>query len=429
MRTLAPPSSLVPPSEAAAALKARAVPNAAGFFFTLPFALSRLPPDNHRHIDLWEPERHMKRYLVGGAVRDELLGLPVKDRDWVVVGATPEEMLAQGFRQVGADFPVFLHPDSNEEYALARTERKQGHGYHGFTVYSAPDVTLEDDLRRRDLTVNAMARDDSGELVDPFDGQSDLSARRLRHVSPAFAEDPLRILRTARFAARFAPLGFRVADDTLVLMQDMVKAGEVDHLVPERVWQELQRAVHEQSPATFFRVLQQTGALAVLIPELVDATAFDHALTALNCIHQKHGSTDARYAALLSALPEAAIAVRARAMKAPNDCRDLAVLAGRLTPVLNDLISDRAPEPCLQFLEQADAWRKPERFSRLLMVLGCCPDQSPDRAELLAQLQQAREATAEVDSRELMAQGHKGKALGAAIRNERLQRIQALLNR
>ncbi|SDW11967.1 multifunctional CCA tRNA nucleotidyl transferase/2'3'-cyclic phosphodiesterase/2'nucleotidase/phosphatase [Marinobacter mobilis] len=371
----------------------------------------------------------MKCYLVGGAVRDELLGLSVKDRDWVVVGATPEEMLAQGFRQVGADFPVFLHPDSNEEYALARTERKQGHGYHGFTVYSAPDVTLEDDLRRRDLTVNAMARDETGALVDPFDGQSDLSARRLRHVSPAFAEDPLRILRTARFAARFAPLGFRVADDTLALMQDMVKAGEVDHLVPERVWQELQRALHEQSPTTFFSVLQQTGALSVLIPELAEAAAFKHALTALECIHHRDGGTDARYAALLSGLSEANILARTRAMKAPNDCRDLATLTGRLTPVLTNLISHRTPETCLQFLEQADAWRKPERFSRLLLVLGCCPDQSPERAELLAQLQQAQEATAVVDSRELMAQGHKGKALGAAIRNERLHRLQTLLNR
>ncbi|SFM78462.1 multifunctional CCA tRNA nucleotidyl transferase/2'3'-cyclic phosphodiesterase/2'nucleotidase/phosphatase [Marinobacter zhejiangensis] len=381
----------------------------------------------------------MKCYLVGGAVRDDLLGLPIKDRDWVVVGATPEDMLGRGFRQVGADFPVFLHPDSNEEYALARTERKQGHGYHGFSVYSAPDVTLEDDLRRRDLTVNAIARDEAGQLVDPFDGQADLNAKLLRHVSPAFAEDPLRILRTARFAARFAPLGFKVADDTMTLMQGMVADGEVDHLVPERVWQELQRALHEQSPATFFQVLYETGALAVLIPELADAAILEDALSALACIHAGNGATDARFAALLLPLPEPQIDARARAMKAPNDCRDLAVLASRLAPALAELGGDEsgdescddgddeAAEAMLQFLEQADAWRKPERFTRLLHVLGCRPGHDPAPATRLDQLRQAQAKTAVVDSRELMAQGHAGKALGAAIRNERLQRIQTLL--
>ncbi len=242
----------------------------------------------------------METYLVGGAVRDELLGLPVKDRDWVVVGATPEDMLARGFKQVGADFPVFLHPKTREEYALARTERKQGRGYHGFEVYSAPDVTLEDDLRRRDLTINAMAKSDTGELVDPFHGRDHLAARQLHHVSSAFAEDPLRILRTARFAARFAPQGFTVAGETMALMRDMVRSGEVGHLVPERVWQEIQRALMEQSPTTFFDVLQACGALAVLIPELEQPSTLARAMTALQCCQAHDWPLEVRFAALLS---------------------------------------------------------------------------------------------------------------------------------
>ena len=235
----------------------------------------------------------MQAYLVGGAVRDELLGLEVKDRDWVVVGATPKEMLANGFKQVGADFPVFLHPRTREEYALARTERKQGRGYHGFTVYSAPDVTLEQDLKRRDLTINAMAKAENGDLVDPFEGRRDIEDRKLRHVSEAFAEDPLRILRTARFAARFHPLGFSVCDQTMALMKRMVDSGEVDHLVPERVWQEFQRALHEQAPEAFFEVLRDCGALEVLIPELASEKVFQLAMAALGCVHRRlHAETE-----------------------------------------------------------------------------------------------------------------------------------------
>ena len=208
----------------------------------------------------------MQVYLVGGAVRDELLGLPVKERDWVVVGATPQQMVDLGFRPVGKDFPVFLHPETGEEYALARTERKSGHGYHGFTVYTAPDVTLEDDLVRRDLTVNAMAEDEHGQVIDPHGGQRDLAARVLRHVSPAFAEDPVRILRLARFAARFHD--FTVAEETLALMRQMVDDGEVDHLVAERVWQELARGLMEARPSRMFEVLRACGALVRLLPEL-----------------------------------------------------------------------------------------------------------------------------------------------------------------
>ena len=212
----------------------------------------------------------MRIYLVGGAVRDRLLGKPVVDRDHVVVGATPEELVELGYKPVGRDFPVFLHPDTREEYALARTERKSGRGYQGFAFHAAPDVTLEQDLERRDLTINAMAEDEDGAVIDPFGGRRDLQARLLRHVSPAFAEDPVRILRIARFAARFAPLGFHVADDTLALLRGMVEAGEATDLVPERVWQETLRALAEPSPGSFVRVLRDCGALAVLFPE-VDA--------------------------------------------------------------------------------------------------------------------------------------------------------------
>src|ERR687895_1625678 len=207
----------------------------------------------------------MKAYVVGGAVRDELLGLTLQDKDHVVVGATPEEMVAQGFKPVGQDFPVFLHPQTHEEYALARTERKSGRGYKGFTVHAAPDVTLEDDLRRRDLTINAMAKAADGTLIDPFGGRKDLEAGVLRHVSEAFAEDPVRILRVARFAARF---GFRVADETLALMKRMVDSGEADYLVPERVWQEFARGLAEPHPERMFEVLESSGFLKKVFPEL-----------------------------------------------------------------------------------------------------------------------------------------------------------------
>ena len=210
----------------------------------------------------------MQVYLVGGAVRDHLLGRPVKDNDWVVTGATPEDMIKLGYEQVGADFPVFLHPETHEEYALARTERKSGKGYQGFVCDFSSGVTLEDDLLRRDLTINAMAQADDGSIIDPHNGQADLEARLLRHVSPAFQEDPLRVLRVARFAARFADAGFSVAPETLTLMKTMVEAGELEHLVAERVWTETQRALLEDQPAVYFQVLRECGALAAWFPEL-----------------------------------------------------------------------------------------------------------------------------------------------------------------
>lgn len=364
----------------------------------------------------------MQAYLVGGAVRDELLGLEVKDRDWVVVGATPNEMLANGFKQVGADFPVFLHPRTREEYALARTERKQGRGYHGFSVYSAPDVTLEQDLKRRDLTINAMAKTEGGDLVDPFHGRNDIEDRKLRHVSEAFAEDPLRILRTARFAARFRPLGFSVCDQTMGLMQSMVDTGEVDHLVPERVWQELQRALHEKAPEAFFEVLRDCGALSVLIPEIAPPRAFSLAMAALRCVHnQAAADTEERFAALLSPLDESVAVARAKALKAPNDCQNLARLVTVFTPQIRN-INPQHPEAgvLLDLLDQADFWRRPERFSQLLSVLECALSGESDPLNLV---RTASEAATGVDPKALLAQGYEGKELGSAIRAERLKRI------
>ena len=369
----------------------------------------------------------MQTYLVGGAVRDELLGIDVKDRDWVVVGATPDEMLAKGFKQVGADFPVFLHPRTREEYALARTERKQGRGYHGFSVYSAPDVTLEEDLKRRDLTINAMARDECGELVDPFHGLEDLQARQLRHVSPAFAEDPLRILRTARFAARFRPMGFEVHPDTMTLMRQMVAEGEVDHLVPERVWQEIQRALHEQEPGTFFEVLRDCGALPVLIPELSDDDRLAEALAALRRVAQQDTSTEQRFAAVLLPLSAEQAVTRSEAMKAPNDCRDLARLTCHFKTALADLSSteDSIASALLELLDHADLWRREARFEALAQVLDhALPDDLRTRVKAL---QIAARAAVGVNPRELLAQGFKGKALGEAIRAERLKRIEQAL--
>ena len=371
----------------------------------------------------------MDIYLVGGAVRDDLLGLPVRDRDWVVTGATPDEMLKQGYKQVGADFPVFLHPTTHEEYALARTERKNGHGYHGFTVYSAPDVTLEDDLKRRDLTINAIAKATDGALIDPFQGQKDLESRQLCHVSDAFTEDPLRILRTARFAARLQPLGFGVADQTMALMTNMSRAGEVDHLVPERVWQEIQRALHENEPGTFFTVLRDCGALESLIPELAsDPTAFESSITSLRCTHQRNLDTGARFAALLSPLAsmkQGAAERRAKQLKAPNDCVALARLVAAVVPAMESAQPQLKAENILALLDAADAWRRPERFATLLNTLGCvlCGD-SADNVEAL---RRALEAAKTVNAQSLMAEGFAGKALGEAIHRERLQRIQNTL--
>ena len=343
----------------------------------------------------------MKIYAVGGAVRDELLGLPVKDRDWVVVGATPDAMLAQGFTPVGKDFPVFLHPQTHEEYALARSERKTAPGYAGFVFHTTPEVTLEEDLRRRDLTINAIAQAENGELIDPYGGRADLAARVLRHVSPAFAEDPVRILRVARFAARFAD--FSVAPETMELMRQMVASGEADALVAERVWQELARGLMEATPSRMFAVLRECGALRKLLPELdalwgvpqradyhpeIDTGV--HVMLVIDMAAQLAAPLPARFAALMHDLGKGvtpadilprhyghehksvelldAICIR---LRVPADCRDVARLAARFHGDMHR-VAELRPETVLRVLERCDALRRPERFE--LVLLACEAD-------------------------------------------------------
>jgi len=351
----------------------------------------------------------MKIYSVGGSVRDELLARPVADRDYVVVGATPDEMLAQGFRPVGRDFPVFLHPKTGEEYALARTERKSGRGYHGFTFHAAPEVTLEEDLRRRDLTINAMARDADGRLVDPYGGAADLAAGILRHVSAAFAEDPLRVLRTARFAARF---GFSVAGETEALMRDIAAEGELSTLTPERLWQELSRALMESQPSRFFAVLRRCGALEQIFPE-VDALfgvpqpiryhpEFDtgvHLMQALDFSAHAADPLPVRYAVLAHDLGKAATApsewprhighealgVRLAErfsvrLRAPVECRDLARVTARYHSVVHRAHELR-PATVLDLLLASDALRRPERLDGLLRACAADALSRPGRSD------------------------------------------------
>ncbi len=317
----------------------------------------------------------MKIYAVGGAVRDELLALPVKDRDYVVVGATPEEMIRLGYQPVGKDFPVFLHPKTHEEYALARTERKTARGYRGFHVYAAPEVTLEQDLSRRDLTINAIARDARGHIIDPYHGAQDLKRGVLRHVSPAFAEDPVRILRAARFAARF---GFSVAPATLRLMRAMVEAGEADALVPERVWQELAIGLMEPKPSKMFTLLRKCGALARVLPELAGAWAsraqYARSLRALDFAAARGYVLPVRYAVLACSLagidaPEGALRHLSARLRAPADARDLALLALRYADVIGRGAKLDA-KAVVSLLQLCDAWRRPERFEQLLQAVG-----------------------------------------------------------
>ncbi len=344
----------------------------------------------------------MRVYAVGGAVRDELLGLPVVDRDYVVVGATPEEMVAQGFRPVGKDFPVFLHPGTHEEYALARTERKTARGYKGFQVLAAPEVTLEEDLARRDLTINAIAKDEGGLFIDPYGGTADLKAGILRHVSPAFVEDPVRVLRVARFAARF---GFTIAPETLALMQEMAANGEVDALVPERVWQELARGLMEKTPSRMFLALRECGALARILPELdalfgipqtekyhpeIDTGV--HVMMVVDYAAAQNYDLPVRFAALTHDLGKGTtprsewprhIAHEERSFKllkplcqrlrVPNDCRELALVVARFHGVPLRAFELR-PETLLKLLLETDALRQPWRFEAFLLACtaDCC---------------------------------------------------------
>jgi tRNA nucleotidyltransferase (CCA-adding enzyme) len=355
-----------------------------------------------------------QQYLVGGAVRDKLLGYPYSERDWVVVGATPEEMLAAGFKPVGKDFPVFLHPQTNEEYALARTERKSGRGYHGFVCYSSPDVTLEQDLARRDLTINAIAEAAQGQLVDPYGGRADLEQRVLRHVSPAFGEDPLRILRVARFAARYHHLGFRVAAETLALMADMVAEGEADELVAERVWKETERALAEPDPAVFFSTLQSCGALRSLFPELIDAdTGF--ADLARCAPHTKEPLL--RFAVLCAKLPAAAVTALCMRAKVPNEYRELAVLIAQQRAAIAAVDT---PQQAFATLEASDVVRRPDRFAQLLEVCALLDIASAR----IQRLHQAQRALAGVTTQTLIEKGFSGKALGEELRRERLRAIE-----
>ena len=400
-------------------------------------------------------------YLVGGAVRDELLGLPVAERDWVVVGSTPGAMREQGFRQVGASFPVFIHPETGEEYALARTERKQGHGYHGFSVDFHPGVTLEEDLERRDLTINAMARGADGALHDPFGGRADLEARWLRHVSPAFVEDPLRVLRVARFAARLAPLGFRVHPDTLALMADIVAAGEIEHLVPERAWTELIRAMGEARPSRFVAVLRECGALARWLPE-VDALfgvpqaaehhpevdTGEHLLLALDAAAGLGAPADAVFAVLLHDLGkgltdpqdwprhlghEATGAPRVEAvcarLKAPVVATDLAVKVCREHLRCHRALELR-PGKLMALLEAIDALRKPDLLEPFLAACEADWRGRKGRADRpypqAGRLRRALAAVRAIHARDLDTAGLEGAEIGAALRAARVAAIAEL---
>jgi tRNA nucleotidyltransferase (CCA-adding enzyme) len=404
----------------------------------------------------------MRIYLVGGAVRDSLLGLDVADRDFVVVGATPEEMRAEGFRPIGKDFPVFLHPSTQEEYALARTERKTGRGYHGFAFQADPSVTLEQDLERRDLTINAMAMDEDGAIVDPFGGRRDLEARVLRHVSPAFAEDPVRVLRVARFAARYAPLGFRVADETLALMRRMVDDGEVDHLVAERVWAETRKALTEPEPSAFLRALRACGALRVIFPEVdalygvpqraefhpeVDTGA--HVELVLDAAARLAPGDDlVGWCALVHDLGKAltpADELPRHVMHEHRGVEPVRAISARLRvpaehAVLAELVcrfhldAHRAlelrPSTLLELLEKLDAFRRPDRLQRFLLAceadkrgrlgLGDAPYPQADY------LRAAHAAARAIEAAPFVARGIAGSKIGEAMRVARVDAVAAV---
>jgi tRNA nucleotidyltransferase (CCA-adding enzyme) len=403
----------------------------------------------------------VKVYQVGGCVRDRLLGLPVQDRDWVVVGATPEELRARGFRPVGKDFPVFLHPETGEEYALARTERKTGPGYTGFAVHASPEVTLEEDLRRRDLTINAMAIDQAGAIIDPYHGREDLSRGVLRHVSPAFVEDPVRVLRVARFAARY---GFAVAEETAALLRTMVEAGEVDALTPERVWAELERALGEPLPGRFLEVLRACGALARLFPEIEalfgvpqpaehhpEIDTGRHLLLVLAQAARLSPDPRVRFAALVHDLGKgttpaaewprhrgheergvALVERLCRRYRAPREYRDLGVLTARYHGQIHRALELRAATT-LDLLEAADALRRPERFERLLLACEADFRGRPgyeDRPYPQAgRLRAARAAAAAVAARPLLEQGLAGARLAERLRLLRIDAVRAQAGR
>jgi tRNA nucleotidyltransferase (CCA-adding enzyme) len=402
----------------------------------------------------------MQIYKVGGAVRDRLLGREISEIDWLVVGASAEQMLALGYRPVGADFPVFLHPQTGEEYALARTERKSGRGYGGFTFFASPEVTLEEDLIRRDLTVNAMAEDEQGQLFDPYGGQLDLAAKLLRHVSPAFAEDPLRVLRVARFAARYAPLGFSVATETLELMRQLSESGELSALTPERSWKEISRALMEPRPDVFIQVLRDCGALKVLLPE-VDALfgvpqppahhpEIDtgvHVLSVLRQCAEHQQPLTVRWACLLHDVGKVLTppaewprhsgheqlglplikAINQRC-KAPKDCQELAQQVGEMHTHSHRALELKS-STLLELLQGFDVFRRPQRFEEFIAAcemdargrLGLEQRDYPQAAYLRGAMQAARAVAVQP----LLEQGFTGPQLGEALRLERLNALKA----
>ncbi len=402
----------------------------------------------------------MQTYLVGGAVRDKLLGIPVKDRDWVVVGATPEEMIEQGFKAVGKDFPVFLHPETKEEYALARTERKSGKGYKGFTFHTSPDVTLEEDLQRRDLTINAIAEDDAGNLIDPYGGEADLKQGMLRHVSDAFVEDPLRVLRIARFAAT---LGFKISPETTRLLKEISKTDELEALVPERVWTEMEKALSGKYPARFILVLRSCNALVKLFPEIealfgvpqpkeyhpeVDTGL--HTIMSLNQSARLSDDPMIRFAALVHDLGKASTPKNdlpshhgheARGVKIidklckryriPNRYHELASSVSKFHLDCHR-IQEMKPETVLKKLEQLDAFRRPERFKQFLIA---CEADARGRASFedrdypqAEYFMTALKVANEVNTKILQEQGIEGKALGEEIKKQRVTNIRQMIS-
>ncbi len=360
----------------------------------------------------------MQIYLVGGAVRDHLLGIPVKERDWVVVGATPEDMLALGYRAVGKDFPVFLHPETHEEYALARTERKTGRGYKGFTFHADPQVSLEEDLIRRDLTINAIAQDDEGNLIDPYGGQQDLANKMLRHVSPAFAEDPVRILRLARFAAKLPE--FHTHPETIELMKQMVKNGEVDALVPERVWQEMKRAFNKIKPVLFFQTLADCDALAVLFPAISMA---GQGMICLAKAAAQHKTPIVQFAALLHDIPEEKLQALIKCYRVPNEFNEVALLVCRYKNLYQQLLQATA-EDILTFIMRTDALRRPERFQMIMDSLCICFDDK--HQERLSLIEKCISAVKNINIKALQEKNLKGKDLADAIHLQRLDAIEKI---
>ena len=364
----------------------------------------------------------MNCYRVGGAVRDSLLGYPHVETDWVVVGSTPEEMISSGYTQVGRDFPVFLHPDSKEEFALARTERKSGPGYHGFVVHADPSVTLEEDLERRDLTINAMAMDETGVVIDPYGGRADLDAKILRHVSPHFVEDPLRVLRVARFAARYHHLGFTVARETMSLMAEIVAADEIPHLSTERIWVETEKALGEQHPQVYWQVLADCDALTVLAPELAVSNGIDALCRAAP--HTQR--TDCRWAALLSDLSEARAENVSEGLKAPKAYSLLATRVSGGRSIIKTALKDA--NACMALLKMLDALRREEPFEGFCDTLVALEQNSVDAQSAINLLRSTRSAARQVKAADFADQGLSGPSLGAAIQSAQTERIATLLD-